>query len=111
MASTSTLPASPAETRRIIPTRPLSTFEGFICGGLGACVAVTFSNPAEVAKTRMQLQGELVKDLKNKVYRNAPDVLVKTWRHEGIRGLQRGLGAAVSCQWDSRWQWVLTGRR
>jgi hypothetical protein len=49
-----------------------------------------------MAKTRMQLQGELVPDLTKRVYRNAPDVLVKTWRNEGVNGLQRGLGAAVS---------------
>jgi solute carrier family 25, member 34/35 len=29
------------------------------------------------------------------VYKNVFDVLVKTWRNEGIRGMQRGLGPAV----------------
>ncbi|KIJ66230.1 hypothetical protein HYDPIDRAFT_26598 [Hydnomerulius pinastri MD-312] len=77
------------------PIRPLSTAEGFLCGGLAACMAVTVSNPAEVAKTRMQLQGELAKGGGQKVYKNALDVLAKTWRNEGIRGLQRGLGPAV----------------
>jgi solute carrier family 25, member 34/35 len=43
----------------------------------------------------MQLQGELAKGGFEKVYKNAGDVLVKTWRNEGIRGLQRGLGPAV----------------
>lgn len=96
--------------------RPLSTAEGFICGGLAACTAVmpyflcfcnfhanaaraaqvTFSNPAEVAKTRLQLQGELAKDGGVRVYSSAVDVLAKTWRNEGIRGLQRGLPPAVS---------------
>lgn len=57
---------------------------------------VTVSNPAEVAKTRLQLQGELAKDGGVKVYKNALDVFAKTWRNEGIRGMQRGLGAAVS---------------
>jgi solute carrier family 25 protein 34/35 len=38
---------------------PLSTFESFLCGGLAGCIAVTVSNPAEVAKTRLQLQGTL----------------------------------------------------
>ncbi|KAG8219561.1 mitochondrial carrier [Butyriboletus roseoflavus] len=78
------------------PLRPLSTAEGFICGGLAASIAVTVSNPAEVAKTRLQLQGELAKDGYQKVYSNAIDVLTKTWRNEGIRGLQRGLSPAVS---------------
>lgn len=44
----------------------------------------------------MQLQGELAKGGGQKVYKNAVDVLAKTWRNEGIRGLQRGLGPAVS---------------
>ena len=56
------------------------------------------SNPAEVAKTRLQLQGELVKGGGERVYKSAIDVLVKTWRNEGLRGLQRGLAPAVSIQ-------------
>ncbi|KAH7886061.1 mitochondrial carrier domain-containing protein [Phlebopus sp. FC_14] len=95
--------------------RPLSTTEGFLCGGLAACIAVSYSfsalgslsgtnaqvtvsNPAEVAKTRMQLQGELAKDGGQKIYKNALDVFAKTWRNEGIRGLQRGLSPAYAYQ-------------
>ncbi|KAF8078952.1 oxaloacetate carrier [Lyophyllum atratum] len=83
-----------------VNTRPviLSTGEGFICGGIAACIAVTISNPAEVAKTRLQLQGELAKGGGVKVYNNAFDVLAKTWKNEGIRGLQRGLGPAYAYQ-------------
>jgi len=80
------------------PAPTLSTAEGFICGGLAACTAVTFSNPAEVAKTRLQLQGELAKDGGVKVYNSAVDALAKTWRNEGIRGLQRGLSPAYVYQ-------------
>lgn len=57
---------------------------------------MTVSNPAEVAKTRLQLQGELAKGGGVRVYNNAIDVLTKTWKNEGIRGIQRGLGPAVS---------------
>ncbi|KAK7695047.1 hypothetical protein QCA50_002235 [Cerrena zonata] len=78
--------------------QPVSTAEGFVLGGIAACVAVTFSNPAEVAKTRLQLQGELAKDGGKKVYRNVLDVFVKTWKHEGVRGIQRGLGPAYCYQ-------------
>jgi len=78
--------------------RPLSTGEGFLLGGLAASVAVTFSNPAEVAKTRLQLQGELVKGGGKKVYKNVFDVFAKTWRNEGIRGVQRGLPPAYAYQ-------------
>ncbi|QRV83670.1 mitochondrial carrier protein [Ceratobasidium sp. AG-Ba] len=64
--------------------------------GLAACTAVTVSNPAEVAKTRLQLQGELQSKGAPKVYKNVMDVFMKTWKNEGIRGIQRGLGPAVS---------------
>ncbi|KAL1742026.1 mitochondrial carrier domain-containing protein [Schizophyllum fasciatum] len=76
--------------------RKLSTAENFTCGGIAACVAVTISNPAEVAKTRLQLQGEL--GASQRVYNNVFDVFTKTWRNEGIRGLQRGLGPAYVYQ-------------
>lgn len=51
-------------------------------------------------KTRLQLQGELVKADANveKVYKNVFDVFKKTWRNEGIRGLQRGLMPAYGYQ-------------
>ncbi|KAI0283413.1 mitochondrial carrier [Russula aff. rugulosa BPL654] len=68
--------------------RPLSTTEGFVLGGAAGSVAVTFSNPAEVAKTRLQLQGELVKGGGKKVYRNALDILLNGSRlgfYEPIR--------------------------
>ncbi|KAK7056660.1 Mitochondrial oxaloacetate carrier protein [Paramarasmius palmivorus] len=73
---------------------PLSTPEAFLLGGIAACGAVTVSNPAEVAKTRLQLQGELAKDGGTRVYRNTFDVLAKTARNEGIGGIQRGLAPA-----------------
>ena len=54
------------------------------------------SNPAEVAKTRLQLQGELVKTGYKPVYFGPLDVLNKAWKFEGLGGVQRGLGAAVA---------------
>jgi hypothetical protein len=54
------------------------------------------ANIPEVMKTRLQLQGELMKTSDApKVYANVFDVFKKTWRNEGIRGLQRGLVPAV----------------
>jgi len=76
----------------------VSATEGFICGGVAACIGVTISNPAEVAKTRLQLQGELAKGGGKKVYNNALDVLAKTWKNEGLRGIQRGLSPAYAYQ-------------
>lgn len=74
----------------------VSTAESFLIGGAAACTAVTVSNPFEVAKVRLQLQGELAKGGGEKVYKNVGDVLVKTWKHEGVGGIQRGLFPAVS---------------
>ncbi|KAF7436466.1 Mitochondrial oxaloacetate carrier protein [Pleurotus ostreatus] len=84
---------------------PLSTLEGFTCGAVAACIAVTVSNPAEVAKTRLQLQGELAKNGGERVYKHAADVFSKTWKNEGIRGMQRGLGPAYI------YQFLLNGSR
>ncbi|KAF9650280.1 mitochondrial carrier [Thelephora ganbajun] len=78
--------------------RPLSTLESFLVGGAAACCAVTVSNPAEVAKTRLQLQGELTRGGGPKVYNNVLDVFAKTWRNEGICGIQRGLSPAYAYQ-------------
>ncbi|TFY71328.1 hypothetical protein EVG20_g1670 [Dentipellis fragilis] len=87
-----------AEATAAPPHRKLSTAESFLLGGLAACIAVTFSNPAEVAKTRLQLQGELVKGGGPKVYNSVIDVFAKTYKHEGIKGIQRGLPPAYAYQ-------------
>ncbi|KNE89724.1 hypothetical protein PSTG_16797 [Puccinia striiformis f. sp. tritici PST-78] len=83
----------------------LSTVEGFVSGALGACVAVTFTNPMEVAKTRLQLDGELRTKGTPKAYTNTFDVLRKTARSEGLRACQKGLGAAYT------YQFALNGSR
>jgi hypothetical protein len=55
------------------------------------------ANIPEVMKTRLQLQGELMKTSDApKVYANVFDVFKKTWKNEVIKGLQRGLTPAVS---------------
>ena len=68
---------------------------------------VTVSNPAEVAKTRLQLQGELAKEGGKKVYKHSLDAFAKTWKSEGIRGMQRGLYPAVSVSGVSVWKFYL----
>ncbi|OXC58568.1 solute carrier family 25, member 34/35 [Cryptococcus neoformans MW-RSA852] len=79
---------------------PLSLLESFLCGGLAGCGAVTITNIPETMKTRLQLQGELQRNDPSapRVYRNVLDVFRKTWQHEGIRGLQRGLVPAYGYQ-------------
>lgn len=68
----------------------------FVIGGLAATGACLFSNPFDVLKTRMQLQGELRAKGEHAVYyRNALHAGVMVFKHEGIRGLQKGLSAAI----------------
>lgn len=70
----------------------ISTLGGFIAGGIAACGAVTFTNPIELIKIRMQLQGELSsKQNAPKLYTNPLQALVVIYRNEGLRGLQQGL--------------------
>lgn len=79
--------------------KQLSTLGGFIAGGVAACGAVTVTNPIELVKTRMQLQGELAaKGEAKKVYTGLFQGLGTIFKHEGIRGVQRGLIAAYVYQ-------------
>ncbi|KAJ1963025.1 Mitochondrial oxaloacetate carrier protein [Dipsacomyces acuminosporus] len=66
----------------------------WLAGSLASCGAVTFTNPFEVVKTRLQLQGELAKHSPNtpKVYQNVAQAFWTIGKHEGLRGLQKGLG-------------------
>lgn len=70
----------------------VSTLGGFLAGGVAACGAVTFTNPIELIKTRMQLQGELsTSSTAPKLYRNPAQAAVVIYKNEGLRGLQQGL--------------------
>ena len=55
--------------------------------------ACLLSNPMEVVKTRMQMQGELSSSAGQRVYRNAAHCFYKTCKEEGLRGIQRGAPA------------------
>lgn len=69
-----------------------STLGGFIAGGIAACGAVTITNPIELVKTRMQLQGELAaRGQGQKVYTGLIQGLGTIFKHEGLKGIQRGL--------------------
>lgn len=78
----------------------------FLVGGLAACGAGIFTNPLEVAKTRMQLQGELVARGKYVVhYRNVVHAFYQIAKVDGITALQKGLVPAL---W---YQFVMNGVR
>lgn len=68
-------------------------------GGVAACGACVFTNPLEVVKTRMQLQGELrLRGSYQRHYRNVFHAFYTIGRVEGLRGLQRGLVAGMLYQ-------------
>ncbi|SCU92372.1 LAFA_0F09912g1_1 [Lachancea sp. 'fantastica'] len=69
----------------------------FLAGGMAACIAVTVTNPIELVKTRMQLQGEMTADAK-RIYKNPLQALAMIFKNEGIRGLQKGLSCAYIYQ-------------
>ncbi|CAB4257138.1 similar to Saccharomyces cerevisiae YKL120W OAC1 Mitochondrial inner membrane transporter, transports oxaloacetate, sulfate, thiosulfate, and isopropylmalate [Maudiozyma barnettii] len=75
----------------------VSKVGSFTAGGMAACLAVTFTNPIEVVKTRMQLQGEMSAVSQN-IYKNPIQGISVIFRNEGIRGCQRGLIAAYVYQ-------------
>ena len=75
-----------------LKSRKHVVMQGFT-GSLASCCACVFSNPFDVFKTRLQLQGEMGKG--NLHYRSVFDVICATYHHEGIRGIQRGLSAAL----------------
>ena len=61
--------------------------------------AALFTNPIEVVKTRMQVQGELVRIGKaQQLYTNPFQAFYLIGKEEGLRGLQGGLGPAVLYQ-------------
>ncbi|KAK5624152.1 hypothetical protein CRENBAI_002458 [Crenichthys baileyi] len=64
----------------------------FVLGGVAACGACLFTNPLEVVKTRMQLQGELKSRGTYQVYyRNVFHAFYTIGKVDGLTGLQKGL--------------------
>jgi solute carrier family 25 protein 34/35 len=107
--SHSHLPAasSPLSGSSSPPTRsPRPLITEFLLGGSATMLACLFTNPIEVVKTRMQVQGELearaaqfpAQVKPNKVYPTAFAAFGKILRSEGLRGIQSGLGPAMLYQ-------------
>ncbi|XP_027888374.1 solute carrier family 25 member 35 [Xiphophorus couchianus] len=64
----------------------------FVLGGAAACGACLFTNPLEVVKTRMQLQGEMKSRGTYQVYyRNVFHAFYTIGKVDGLAGLQKGL--------------------
>ncbi|XP_034992726.1 solute carrier family 25 member 35 [Zootoca vivipara] len=71
----------------------------FLLSGVAACGACVFTNPLEVVKTRMQLQGELrAPGTYTRHYRNVFHAFYTIGRVDGLSALQRGLLPALFYQ-------------
>ncbi|KAE8288172.1 Solute carrier family 25 member 35 [Larimichthys crocea] len=71
----------------------------FVLSGAAACGACLFTNPLEVVKTRMQLQGELQSRGSYQVYyRNVFHAFYTIGKVDGLSGLQKGLAPGLVYQ-------------
>jgi len=72
----------------------------FVIGGTATVWAVVFTNPLEVVKTRLQLQGELIArdSTQPRIYKNVFHGFYLILKTEGIRGIQKGLFTAACYQ-------------
>lgn len=71
----------------------------FAMGALACCGACVFTNPLEVVKTRLQLQGELcTRGSYQRHYRGVLQALWVVGRTDGLRGLQKGLSVGLMYQ-------------
>ncbi|XP_070812363.1 solute carrier family 25 member 34 [Pituophis catenifer annectens] len=85
------------------PRRPaaasLSPPVDFVLGAAACCMACVFTNPLEVVKTRLQLQGELrSRGSYPRHYRGVLQAMVAVSQADGLRGLQKGLAAGLLYQ-------------
>ncbi|XP_044277103.1 solute carrier family 25 member 34 [Varanus komodoensis] len=78
---------------------PVSPPVDFVLGAAACCVACVFTNPLEVVKTRLQLQGELrSRGTYPRHYRGVLQALWAVSQADGLRGLQKGLSAGLLYQ-------------
>lgn len=63
----------------------------FLAGAAAGSIQCVICCPMELAKTRMQMQGTGEKKSARKLYKNSLDCLVRIYRREGVRGVNRGM--------------------
>ncbi|KAG5672791.1 hypothetical protein PVAND_002885 [Polypedilum vanderplanki] len=75
--------------------------ENYLLGGLSSSIATIFTNPLEVIKTRLQLQGELkAKGRHVEPYKNFLQGFIQIAKHESIKALQKGLVPSLYFQFS-----------
>jgi len=68
----------------------------FLFGGASCCTAALFTNPIDVIKTRLQIQGELLKKGQGEIkYKGFFRGFLRIWKDEGLGGLYKGLPASL----------------
>ncbi|XP_040143895.1 solute carrier family 25 member 34 isoform X2 [Ictidomys tridecemlineatus] len=86
-------PAGPEAEETVPPAVDL------VLGASACCLACVFTNPLEVVKTRLQLQGELqARGTYPRPYRGLMSSVAAVARADGLRGLQKGLAAGLLYQ-------------
>ncbi|XP_065431378.1 solute carrier family 25 member 34 isoform X2 [Chrysemys picta bellii] len=87
------------ERARPPPAVSVSPPVDLVLGATSCCLACVFTNPLEVVKTRLQLQGELrPRGTYRRHYRGVLPALAAVSRADGLRGLQKGLAAGLLYQ-------------
>ncbi|XP_032088020.1 solute carrier family 25 member 34 [Thamnophis elegans] len=84
---------------RLPAATSLSPPVDFVLGATACCLACVFTNPLEVVKTRLQLQGELrARGSYPRHYRGVLQAMLAVRQADGLRGLQKGLAAGLLYQ-------------
>ena len=74
-----------------------SALKPFLLGSIAACGAVTVTNPFDVVKTRLVLQGQMDRSAVL-LYRGPLHAFASIFREEGPRALMKGLAPAYATQ-------------
>jgi solute carrier family 25, member 34/35 len=85
------------QARRQRPTGAEAFLKSLLAGSCASSCATLVSNPFEVVKTRMQLQGELGAHT-GRQYSGPLSAFRAILMEEGMRGIQAGLAPAIAFQ-------------
>jgi hypothetical protein len=89
------------DTRQVSVSGALKQSKNYLLGGIATSTACIFTNPMDVVKSRMQVQGELHKyNRESMYYKGQMDAVIKIFKNEGyMKGLQKGLAPAMLYQY------------